>query len=136
MFLILDSNNFKKYERYLFYTRILLKKNGSIIEDKDIKYACVPFYTTLIPHRYFVISTRHGSHQCLEEGEEIKVYNSDHVPFKVKVIFYDDDHDFTVFESDVKLCDNMPIPGPIYGGCRYVMLVCFQIFSINGRLFC
>lgn len=100
--------------------------NGSIIENEDIKYACVPFYTTMIPGRYFVISTRHGAHQCLEEGDEIKLYNSRHEPFKVKVVLCNDDRDFIIFESDVKLCDHEPIPGPVIGGRRYVMLVCFK----------
>lgn len=98
------------------------------MEDMDIKYSCCPFYTTLFPGRYFVVSTRHGAHECLEEGDEVNVYNAAHYPFKVKVIFYNDQKDFILFESDVKLCDNLPIVGPIYGGRHYVMLVCFDIF--------
>ncbi|CAI4225709.1 unnamed protein product [Auanema sp. JU1783] len=117
-----DSSKFKSYSRYLFYTRILLKDNGSIIEDDRMQYPCVPFQTTFLPKRYFVISTRHGSHSCLEEGDEIKVYNPEHKPFVVKVVYYEDDRDFIVFDSDVKLCDNMPFLGPVVGGTYYTLL--------------
>lgn len=104
----------------------MAKANNVIVENDDIKYPCCPFYTTLLPKRYFAISTRHGPHTCLEEGDEIPIYNSNHSPFPVKVVFWDEEKDFVVFESKVKLCDHMPVVGPVVGGTPYVMLVCFE----------
>lgn len=125
----LDSKEFDYYAPFLFYTRILKKdENGAIVEEEELKYPCAPFYTTLFPSRYFVISSRHGPHKCLDKGDLINVYNSKHQPFEVKVVFFDDDRDFIIFESPVKLCFPMPIPGSIKGGCRYVMLVGFEVF--------
>uniref|UniRef100_A0A1I7UQP3 Trypsin-like peptidase domain-containing protein n=1 Tax=Caenorhabditis tropicalis TaxID=1561998 RepID=A0A1I7UQP3_9PELO len=116
------SDNLMKFEQYLFYTRVFVKSNGLIEEDVSLKYACVPFYTSMFPRRYFVISTRHGSHECLEIGDEIKIYNQAHESYDVKVVYSNDVSDFIVFESGTKLCERAPIPGPINRGSRYAML--------------
>jgi hypothetical protein len=116
-----DSESFSKY---LFYAKVLAKKDGKIVKSSEIKYACFPLNSTMLPNRYFVVSTRHGPHECLDIGDKIYVYDKDGNKFKVEVVFYHNEQDFIVFESATKICRHVPVVGPAVGGRKYVMLVC------------
>jgi hypothetical protein len=122
----LDPASLQYLRDYLYYTRVFEKKNdGTVVEKASMKYACVPFYSTMLRNRYFIISTRHGSHKCLEKGDEVNVYNVTHHQFNVKVVYCHDECDFILFESKVKLGDFMLDAGSINAGQQYAILVCF-----------
>lgn len=103
-------------------------KNDKLQEGTTFQYACCPFYSGLFPNRHLVISTRHGHNECLEVGDRLYVYNSTHEKFEVKVIFYEDEEDFILFESTTRFPGTVPVlnEGVITGGCSYVMVVCLQ----------
>uniref|UniRef100_A0AC34R855 Uncharacterized protein n=1 Tax=Panagrolaimus sp. JU765 TaxID=591449 RepID=A0AC34R855_9BILA len=113
----------ESYSKFAFYTKVFMKNDdGKIIENEAIKNSCAPFSTYQHGSRYFIVSTRHGSHKCLKKGDKVFVYNVDHKKFEVEVIVVDKEMDFIVFESSTRLCEKMPVVSSLYAGLSYALI--------------